>query len=246
VGTAIAAVAPDVQCSVQPVLRPLAATILLAACAAGEPRESGAPETTTPPGSPRPGFASPSAWNPNAQDRLPGRRTLSPDAAWEAVVAEGGGLSVRRAGRFGAEVVLDTLVDPRVAMLGTTLVYARQGDLVETDLWRVTLPDGAPARITAWTGSEDRPVLSPDGRRLAFVSGRTGLASWWVVTLSEADEQPIVEGAGRQITNVGVTRGRPGVAPTGFVPPPDGTTYAWTDAGLTWVADGVVYTAVVP
>ncbi|MES2644068.1 MAG: hypothetical protein V4850_31570 [Myxococcota bacterium] len=225
-------------------LRLLAATILLAACAAGEPREAGTAETPTAPGSPSP--STPSTWNPAAQDRLPGRRTLSPDAVWEAVVAEGGGLSVRPAGRFGAKVVLDALVDPRVAMMGDTLVYARQGDLVETDLWRVTLPDGAPTRITTWAGSEDRPVLSPDGRRLAFVSGRTGLASWWVVTLSEAHGLPIPEDASRQITNVGVTRGRPGVAPTGFVPPPDGTTYAWTEAGLTWVADGVAYTAVVP
>lgn len=219
--------------------------ILLGACTTGD-RAPGPPESDAP-GMPVPAASQePGAWNPAAQDRLPGRRTLSPDGAWEALVAEGGSLSVRPAGRFGEEEVLDALVDPRVAMAGDTLFYARQGDLVETDLWRVTVPGGVPVRITAWAGSEDRPVLSPDGRRLAFVSGRTGLASWWVVDLYDAGGMPIAEGAGVQVTNVGVTRGRPGKPPPGFVPPPDGTTYAWTGAGLSWVADGVAYTAAVP
>ncbi|MDP2308090.1 MAG: hypothetical protein Q8P18_18850 [Pseudomonadota bacterium] len=222
-------------------LRFLPATILLGACAApgGPSGESAAP---------RPGIeaSAPGGWNPAAQDRLPGRRTLSPGGAWEAVVAEGGALSVRPAGRFGAEMAIDELVDPRVAMTPGSLVYARQGGLVETDLWRVSLPNGAPVQITAWNGSEDRPVHSPDGRRVAFISGRTGIASWWVVDLPGPDGLPVPEASGRQVTNVGVTRGRPGKAPPGFVPPPDGTTYAWTDAGLTWVAEGLAYTAVVP
>ncbi len=236
-----------VQCSAKPVLRLSAATILLGACAApGDPPAD--------PASPTDGAANPDArvaprTDLVATDRRPGRRSLSPDGAWEAVVAEGGALSVRPAGAFGAEVAIDTDVDARVALAGSTLVYAREGDLVETDLWRVTLPDGVPARITAWVGSEDRPVVSPDGRRLAFVSGRTGVASWWVIDLPDeqgGDALPVPEEAARQVTNVGVTRGRPGRAPQGFVPPPDGVTYAWTDAGLAWVAEGRTYTAVVP
>jgi TolB protein len=171
-------------------------------------------------------------------DEHPGRRTVSP--GWEIRVAEGGDLSVRPA-NGGPALMLDTLVDPRVVVSAddTFLIYAREGDLGETDLWRVDLPAGKPTPITTWTGSEDRPVLSPDGRRLAFVSGRTGIASWWVVDLAGPD-------AGTQITNVGVIRGRPGQAPAGWVPVPDGTTYAWTSQGLTWVAEGKAYTAAVP
>jgi TolB protein len=171
-------------------------------------------------------------------DRSPGRRTLAPNGAWEVVVAEGGALAYRRAGRFGEEVALDVGVDPRVAFVGDTVYYARRGEWAETDLWRVTLPDGEPTLVTGWAGSEDRPAVSPDGRRLAFVSGRTGIASWWVV---ELDALPIPPEMGRQVTNVGVTRGQPGQPPAGWVPVPDGTTYAWTDAGLTWVAEGAAF-----
>ncbi|MFN7144309.1 MAG: TolB family protein [Myxococcota bacterium] len=208
--------------------------LLLGACAVpGDPPAARAPadREAAAKSAPRP--------HPNAMDRSPGRRTLAPNGRWEAVVAEGGALAFRPAGRFGEEVAVDVDVDPRVAFSGDTVYYAKRGEWAETDLWRVTLPDGEPTPVTHWPGSEDRPVVSPDGRHLAFVSGRTGLASWWVVDLGVL---PAKEGT--QVTNVGVTRGRPGQAPAGWVPPPDGTTYAWTDAGLAWVSEGVAYTAV--
>jgi hypothetical protein len=176
---------------------------------------------------------------PVATDLVPGRRTPSPDGGWEAVVAEGGALSLRRAGRFGEAVHVDDGVDARVAFSpdGGVLVYARRGDLIETDLWRVDVPDGRPVRLTDWPGTEDRPVVSPDGRRVAFVSSATGIAAWWVADLDG-------QGA-RQVTNVGLPKHRPGVAPEGWVPVPDGHVYAWGKDGLTWVAGGKRY-AVTP
>lgn len=178
-------------------------------------------------------------------DAFPGRRTASPGGAWEALVYEGGALGIRRP---GAEPVrsLDVTVDPRLAFSADerVLYYARQGALAETDLWRVVLPSGAPELITDWVGSEDRPTPSPDGRRLAFVSGHTGIASWWVVAVDGPVPVPLA--AARQITNVGLGAHRPGVAPEGFVPVPDGATYRWTAAGLEWVAGGHAYSVVVP
>jgi dipeptidyl aminopeptidase/acylaminoacyl peptidase len=171
-----------------------------------------------------------------ASDFRPGRRTRSPGGEWEAVVAEGGALAVRRAGAFGAERAVDEEVDPRVAFTpdDAVLVYAKRGEFGETDLWKVDARGDVPVQLTDWTGSEDRPVVSPDGRRVAFVSGRTGLAAWWVVG---------IDGGGAvQVTNVGVTKSRPGVAPEGWTPPPDGTVYAWGDGGLSWVAEGRRYT----
>ena len=41
---------------------------------------------------------------------------------------------------------------------------------------------------------------------------------------------------GRQLTNFKVER-RPGQPPDGWIPVPDGTTYTWTEAGLSWVAE---------
>lgn len=171
---------------------------------------------------------------PFATERHPGRRTASPGGTWEAVVAEGGALAVRPTGRFGDEVPVDEGVDARVAFSPdeTFLVYARRGTLPETDLWRVDLPGGAPVRLTDWPGSEDRPVVSPDGARVALISGTTGIASWWVIDLGT--------GEARQLTNVGVEQAprQPGHPPAGFVPVPEGTQYAWEAAGLSWVAAG--------
>lgn len=62
-------------------------------------------------------------------------------------------------------------------------------------------------------GVDDRPSLSPDGKTVVFVSGRTGVASLWRTTL--AGGEPV------QITNLGIQAGvaRNG-PPEGFVPPP--------------------------
>jgi hypothetical protein len=178
-------------------------------------------------------------------DGSPGRRTLSPRGRWEAIVAEGGTLDLRPAGHVGAEVRVDTDVDARLAVSPDDrfVVYSRRGPLVETDLWRVDLPGGVPIALTDWPGSEDRPVISPDGRRLAFVSGITGVASWWVVDLDGA--LPVPPEDARQLTNVGVESAprKPGHPPAGFVPVPDGTVYTWTADGLSWVAAGQAYTA---
>lgn len=171
-------------------------------------------------------------------DHHPGRRTLSPGGAWQVVVAPGGDLSVQAADGSGQAFALDQEVDARVAVStdDRLLVYARQGTTPETDLWLRALPDGDAVQVTDWRGSEDRPVLSPDGRRLAFVSGHTGIASWWVVDLDGA--LPVSVERARQLTNVGLESqprgtGRP---PDGWVPVPDGHEYAWTSDGLSWVA----------
>lgn len=212
--------------------------VALAACAGSE-APSAAPEAPAAP-------AAAPALVPTAapMDASPGRRVRAPSGAWEAVVEEGGALSVGPAD--GARTPVDAEVDARLAFSPDEawLVYARRGPLVETDLWRVAVPGGSPERLTDWAGSEDRPALSPDGRRLAFVSGRTGIASWWVISVDGPLPVPMSDGV--QVTNVGVTRGRPGVVPEGFVPPPDTHDYRWTERGLEWVARGQAYVVAVP
>lgn len=207
---------------------------LAAGCASPEP-------TATPEPAAEAHAAAP---NPAAMDRAPAGLLRSP--RWEARVAEGGALTVAAQDPTVGDLSLDREVDPRLAFApdDTALYYARRGPLGETDLWRVSLPTGERRQVTAWLGSEDRPVVSPDGRRLAFVSGRTGIASWWVVSLDGA----LPAEAGVQLTNVGVeSKPRsPGHPPEGFVPVPDGTTYGWTDAGLTWESRGQPYTVAVP
>jgi serine/threonine protein kinase/Tol biopolymer transport system component len=73
-----------------------------------------------------------------------------------------------------------------------------------SDLWMLPLdpathrPTGPPEPRAASTRVEERPVLSPDGSRLAFVSERTGQSELW---LADADGEN-----SRQVTRLGAIR----------------------------------------
>jgi len=175
-------------------------------------------------------------------DGLPARRTLSPSGSYEAMVAEGGALRLRPAGQEALAIPVDEGVSPDLAFAPDEafLVYARRTPHNEADLWRVELDGGVPGEarpLIQWTGTEDRPVVSPDGARVAFVSGRTGLAAVWVLDLASGDA--------RQLTNVGLEGSprAPGAPPEGFVPPPDTATFAWGERGLRWVAQQAAWSA---
>lgn len=77
----------------------------------------------------------------------------------------------------------------------------------------VTDLEGNVAVIADAPGVDDRPTLSPDGETLLFVSGRTGIASFYRTTVH--GDPPV------QLTNVGIKAGVPRTEdPPGFVPPP--------------------------
>lgn len=171
--------------------------------------------------------AAPPPAPPEATDGHPPRRTLSPDGQTEALVDEAGVLRLRPKGQPAAAVTIDEGVDGRVGFSpdAHTLVYARESVLVETDLWALDLATHTRTQLTDWPGSEDRPVVSPDGTRVAFVGG--ALASWWVLDL--ATHTPT------QLTNLGLVPTF-GAEPGGFVPVPDGHVYRWEGHTLSWVA----------
>jgi len=75
----------------------------------------------------------------------------------------------------------------------------------------IVLADGKQRVLAGPETRPDRIALSPDGRHVAYVSGRTGWASVYVQALS--DEQPV------QLTNTAVHR-RKGQPPLGFTAPP--------------------------
>jgi Tol biopolymer transport system component len=174
-------------------------------------------------------------------DANPAGAVASESGAYTAFVNEGGSLSVRS--RAGLTRRIDAGVDRRLAFSPDerVLVYSKLGFVGETDLWRVVLDGGVPVQITDWRGSEDRPVVAPDGDQVAFVSGRSGVASWYVLDLPVNGEIVPVEST-RQLTNLNLGPRRPGFARTGFTPPPNGLDYRWTGSGITWRAQGVLYT----
>ena len=174
-------------------------------------------------------------------DGNPAGTVVSAGGAYTATVDEGGALTV--GSRAGSSRQVDTGVDRRMAFSPDErlVVYSKLGFAGETDLWALAMDGGVPVQITDWRGSEDRPVVSPDGAWVAFVSGHTGVASWYVLDLPTPGEIVPVERA-RQLTNVNLGPRRPGFARTGFTPPPSGLDYSWSESGISWRAEGVLYT----
>lgn len=166
---------------------------------------------------------------------------VSPDANWSASVGEDGMLVLSQtkgeapvAFELGTDVVLELAfsADSR------QLAFSQRRDDGDADLMLVSVPPNGEARpVVEWIGSEDRPSFSPEGMRLAFVSGRTGIASVYIVDLNSAGSEPV------QITNAGLENVErlPGEPPDGFIPPPDRDSIKWAENKLSWTSDGEVY-----
>lgn len=70
-----------------------------------------------------------------------------------------------------------------VSRQGTRLAYTRS--VIDTNIWRYPIPGKAtagekPTRLLASTRHEQGPRYSPDGRRIAFSSNRSGTQEIWV------------------------------------------------------------------
>jgi hypothetical protein len=116
----------------------------------------------------------------------------------------------------------------------SALIYAQATDSPLADLYLLNLESGTTARLTDWPGYEDRPAFNPDGSRLAFFSGKTGLPALFVADFANGTlANP------QQITNIGLeTKKRMGGPPEGYVAPPDDGVVIWTDA-VRWQAGGL-------
>ena len=100
---------------------------------------------------------------------------------------------------------------PAVSPQGDRIAYARTNDT--SGLWKIQLegPDGRPSppqRLTRSTRRERNVAYSPDGRRIAFESNRSGASAIWVAA-ADGSEQ-------RQLTFLGGTvTGTPRWSPDG-------------------------------
>ena len=139
---------------------------------------------------------------------------LSPDRRFLAFLKAGGQLDIVSLPSLSpaVEPIEGVACDLAWSPSGSSLVTSKyEEDGVGTDLVLVRLPDGRVTRLTDRPGVDDRPVWSPDGERILFVSGRSGLASLWVMNPNGGNKA--------QVTNKGL-RGGLGRAPEGFVPVP--------------------------
>jgi dipeptidyl aminopeptidase/acylaminoacyl peptidase len=75
---------------------------------------------------------------------------------------------------------------PAVSPDGGTLVFGvRTTDIAanrgNTDLFRLPTAGGEPTRITNWDGSEVGQQWRPDGRKIGFLSAKSGSMQWWEI-----------------------------------------------------------------
>ncbi len=72
--------------------------------------------------------------------------------------------------------------DPSVSPDGSEIVFASGGDI-----WTVPANGGDAHLLVSHPATESKPLYSPDGRRLAFVSTRTGNGDIYLLTLDTGD-----------------------------------------------------------
>lgn len=78
--------------------------------------------------------------------------------------------------------VLPSLAEPALSPDGAEIVFASGGDL-----WTVPAAGGQARLLVTHEATESRPLYSPDGKSLAFVSTRSGLANIYVLTLATGE-----------------------------------------------------------
>jgi len=74
------------------------------------------------------------------------------------------------------------LAEPAISPDGGTIVFASGGDL-----WTVPASGGDAHLLVSDPATESRPHWSPDGKRIAFVSNRTGTGDIYVMTLESGE-----------------------------------------------------------
>ena len=117
--------------------------------------------------------------------------TWTPDG--REIVFAGGSLGLRRISVSASSrpqpvpVAGRGVIGAAISRQGSRLAYTAQS--WDEDIWRLPLLDsgssaGSPTRLISSTRRDNNPRYSPDGKRIAFFSDRTGTSGIW---LSEAD-----------------------------------------------------------
>ena len=80
---------------------------------------------------------------------------------------------------LSAQTARHTLIEPSLSPDGREIVFSSGGDL-----WTVAAAGGDARLLVSHPATESRPLWSPDGMRLAFVSTRSGNGDIYVLTLA--------------------------------------------------------------
>ena len=81
-----------------------------------------------------------------------------------------------------AQSALPSLSDPAISPDGHEIAFVAGGDV-----WAVPAQGGEAHLLVSHPATESRPLYSPDGKRLAFVSTRMGAGNIYILTLATGD-----------------------------------------------------------
>jgi tricorn protease len=85
-------------------------------------------------------------------------------------------------GSMVGQTSLPSLSEPAISPNGMEIAFASGGDI-----WTVAATGGEAHLLVTHPATESRPLYSPDGTRLAFVSTRTGAGNIYVLTLATGE-----------------------------------------------------------
>jgi Tol biopolymer transport system component/DNA-binding winged helix-turn-helix (wHTH) protein len=115
-------------------------------------------------------------WTPDSRELIFSSDRDRSRALWR--IPAGGGTPVRLPG------IGEDAIDVALSQSGKTLVYNRAR--YSGSLWKIPISNGkagTPVRVTATTARDKFPSLSPDGKRVAFESDRSGFDEIWACDL---------------------------------------------------------------
>jgi Tol biopolymer transport system component/C-terminal processing protease CtpA/Prc len=81
-----------------------------------------------------------------------------------------------------APAPLPSFAEPGISPDGTTIAFVSGGDI-----WEVPAGGGDARLLVSHSATESRPLFSPDGKRLAFTSSRTGGGDVYLLTIATGD-----------------------------------------------------------
>ena len=151
------------------------------------------------------GFNFPSAWTPNGQEIIFASFFFgSGESLWK--VAASGSREPERL-PFG----VGEASEPAVSRSGNRLAYVRK--VSDANIWRLSLSGpgvatGSPSRCIASTRIDDAPQYSPDGKRIAFTSERSGVRGIWIADADGFNAREL-------FSQAGASCGRPSWSPDG-------------------------------
>src|SRR6266487_2744775 len=77
---------------------------------------------------------------------------------------------------------LPSFAEPGISPDGATIAFVSGGDI-----WEVPAAGGDARLLVSHPATESRPLFSPDGKRLAFTSTRTGAGDVYLLTIASGD-----------------------------------------------------------